>query len=142
MEDIQQRERGRQEVSRAPVTVRLSTKEDKARLRRKQLADKAADYTITAGGIAVILSIVAILFVIVAETLPLWRSPTTTPLATLNLNQPDSQSLAPLTAAASPERPVATPLAIGVDEYQSTAYVLRDNGVVDFLALPGNQLLQ
>ena len=73
MEDIQQRERGRQEVSRAPVTVRLSTIEDKARLRRKQLADKAADYTITAGGIAVILSIVAILFVIVAETLPLWR---------------------------------------------------------------------
>jgi phosphate transport system permease protein len=142
MEDIQQRERGRQEVSRAPVTVRLSTIEDKARLRRKQLADKAADYTITAGGIAVILSIVAILFVIVAETLPLWRSPTTTSLATLNLNQPDYQSIAPLTATASPERPVGTPLVFGVDEYQSIAYVLRDNGVVDFLALPGNQLRQ
>ena len=140
MEDIQHRER--QEASRAPVDVRLSTIEDKARLRRKKLADKAADYTITAGGIAVILSIVAILFVIVAETLPLWRSPTTTPLATLNLNQPNYQSVAPLTAAASPERPVGNSLAFGVDEYQSIAYVLRDNGVVDFLALPGNQLLQ
>ena len=140
MEEIQQRERERQESSSAPVDVRLSTMEDKARLRRKKLADKAADYIITAGGIAVILSIVAILFVIVAETLPLWQSPIATPVATLNLSQstPQSSETSAPSATTSPEKL----LAFGVDEYQSIAYVLRDNGTVDFLALPNNQLLQ
>lgn len=128
MEEVQQRERERQETSRAPVNVRLSTMEDKARLRRKKLADKAADYLITAGGIAVILSIVAILFVIVAETLPLWKAPTATPVATLDLKQSDQQ--------------LGTPLAFGIDEYQAVAYVLRNTGTVDFLAVPSNQLLQ
>ncbi len=140
MAEVQQRERERQESSSAPVDVRLSTMEDKARLRRKKLADKAADYIITAGGIAVILSIVAILFVIVAETLPLWNSPIATPVATLNLSQstPQSSEAPTPSATTSPEKL----LAFGVDEYQSIAYVLRDNGTVDFLALPNNQLIQ
>ena len=124
----QQQERERPQTSRAPVDVRLSMKEDKAKLRRKKLADKAADYLITAGGIAVILSIVAILFVIVAETLPLWRTPTATAVTTLNLTQSAQQS--------------GVPLAFGIDEYQSVAYVLRGNGTVDFLAVSSNQLLQ
>jgi phosphate transport system permease protein len=128
MEEPQQRER--QGTSPAPVDVRLSTMEDKSRLRRKHIADKAADYIITAGGIAVILSIAAILFVIVAETLPLWRSPTAAPIATLNLNQS--------TTPPSSEKV----LTFGVDEYQAIAYVLRANGVMDFLALPSTQLLQ
>ena len=45
MEALQQGEKGRQKL--APVDVRLSTIEDKTRLRRKQIADKAADYIIT-----------------------------------------------------------------------------------------------
>lgn len=142
MEDQQQRERERQRTASAPVDVRLSTMEDKARLRRKKLADKAADYIITGGGIAVILSIVAILFVIVAETLPLWKSPTATPVATLDVNQPDGRLFVPLTAASDTVRSVGKPLAFGVDEYQAMTYVVRDNGTVDFLALPNNTLLQ
>ena len=59
-----------------PVNRRLSTLEDKRRAQRKKLADKAATIIITFGGFAVILSITALLFVIVAETLPLWSAPT------------------------------------------------------------------
>lgn len=128
MEDLQQREREQQQTSHTSVNVRLSVMEDKGRLRRKQLADKTADYLITAGGIAVILSIAAILFVIVAETLPLWKSPTATAVATLNVKQSEQSS--------------RLPLAFGVDEYQSIAYVLHDSGTVDFLTIPGNHLVQ
>jgi hypothetical protein len=54
--------------SAPPVDVRLHAAEGQARVQRKKLIDKAARLGITAGGIAVILSILAILFVIVAET--------------------------------------------------------------------------
>ncbi|MGE0825324.1 MAG: ABC transporter permease subunit [Candidatus Binatia bacterium] len=128
-------------VPEQPVSARLSTIEDKARLRRKKLADKAADLTITAGGIAIILSIAAILLVIFAETLPLWRSPTATPVTTLDLLQ-STTTPAPLPVTPSPSTVLGKPLAFGVDEYQSIAYVLRENGVVDFVSLTDNQLLK
>ena len=137
MAELPQEEKERQGTSPPPVDVRLSTLENKVRLRRKQLADKAADYLITAGGIAVILSIVAILFVIAAETLPLWRSPTATSVTTLNLSQPTPQ---PGTSGTTVV--IGKPLVFGVDEYQSIAYVLRDSGTIDFFTLPNNQLLQ
>ena len=49
-----------------PVDVRLSTIQDKRRVQRKKLADKTATIIITFGGFAVILSIAALLFVLVA----------------------------------------------------------------------------
>ena len=114
-----------------PVGVRLSATEDKSRLRRKKLVDKAATILITAGGFAVILSIAAILFVIVAETLPLWNAPTAeletppTPLADLAGNGPH-----------------ADVLALGIDEYREIAYTITQAGTVDFLSLADNRLLQ
>src|SRR5262245_27713665 len=54
-------------------------------IRWKQLTDKAAGVVITAGGVGIIASIALILFVIVAETLPLWRSPTAQPAPTTRL---------------------------------------------------------
>ena len=96
----------RAEVDR--VDVRLSATEDKGRLRRKKFYDQAAGLIITFGGVAIILSITAILFVIVAETLPLWSAPKTEFGGVVVL----SKVL---------ERQDARPIAFGVEEYQEIA---------------------
>ena len=114
-----------------PVGVRLSATEDKSRLRRKKLVDKAATVLITFGGFAVILSIAAILFVIVAETLPLWKAPTA------ELETPP----VPLTDLVG-SGPQADVLALGIDEYREIAYTITRAGTVDFLSLADNRLLQ
>ena len=114
-----------------PVGVRLSATEDKSRLRRKKLVDKAATVLITFGGFAVILSIAAILFVIVAETLPLWKAPTA------ELETPP----VPLTDLVG-SGPQADVLALGIDEYREVAYTITRAGTVDFISLADNRLLQ
>ena len=114
-----------------PVGVRLSATEDKSRLQRKKLVDKTAAILITFGGFAVILSIAAILFVIVAETLPLWKAPTA------ELETPPI----PLTDLAG-NGSHADVLALGIDEYREIAYTITQAGTVDFLSLTDNQLLQ
>ncbi len=114
-----------------PVGVRLSATEDKSRLQRKKLVDKAATILITFGGFAVILSIAAILFVIVAETVPLWKAPTA------ELETPPI----PLTDLVG-SGPHADVLALGIDEYREIAYTITQAGTVDFLSLTDNQLLQ
>ena len=114
-----------------PVGVRLSATEDKSRLQRKKLVDKAATVLITFGGFAVILSIAAILFVIVAETLPLWKAPTA------ELETPP----VPLTDLVG-SGPQADVLALGIDEYREVAYTITRAGTVDFISLADNQLLQ
>lgn len=111
------------------VDVRLYAVEEKSRRQRKKLIDKAAGVIITAGGIGIILSIAAILFVIVAETLPLWKSPTAEAKKPLALTE--------LTGA-----PGSALLAFGVDEYQEIAYVLTNSGSVDFLSLANKQLIK
>lgn len=113
------------------VDVRLYAAEDRARVRRKKLIDKAAGVVITAGGVAVILSILAILFVIVAETLPLWKSPTAEAKKPLALSE-----------VVGVGSEAAVPLALGVDEYQEIAYLLTASGTIDFISLTDNKLLQ
>ncbi len=114
-----------------PVGVRLSATEDKSRLQRKKLVDKAATILITFGGFAVILSIAAILFVIVAETVPLWKAPTaeleTPPIPLTDLVGSGSHT---------------DVLALGIDEYREIAYTITQAGTVDFLSLADNRLLQ
>ena len=114
-----------------PVEVRLSATEDKSRMQRKKLADKAATILITCGGFAVILSIAAILFVIVAETLPLWNAPTA------ELEAPPT----PLADLVGSEH-AADVLALGIGEYREIAYTITQAGTVDFISLTDNRLLQ
>lgn len=115
---------------KAKVNLRLSALEDKRRVQRKKFFDKAAGVVITFGGIAIILSIAAILFVIVAETLPLWRSPT--------VELRDTAQLSQLLGSAGQEKP----LALGIEEYRQIAYVVTETGVVKFISLSDNRLLQ
>jgi len=134
-----------QRAARQQVEVRLYTAEAKGRVQRKKLADKAAEILIIVGGLGIILSIVAILFVIVAETVPLWRSPVASPLGAAALpHTAEEGETAPAGAGTSPvaSDELAKPLALGVDEYQSIAYVLTAAGTIDFFSLPAHQLLQ
>jgi phosphate transport system permease protein len=74
--------------------------------------DRLAARLVTGGGILIIASILAILFVIVSEVVPLFLRPT----ATL-VDQVTVQS-------------AKNPLAIGVDEYREVAYLVTDGGIV------------
>ena len=116
-------------TDRAEVDVRLSATEDRGRLRRKKIYDKAAGLIISFGGIAIILSIAAILFVIVAETLPLWSAPKTEFGGTLRLSELLNGQ-------------TARPIAFGVEEYQEIAYVVTEDGWLHFISLTDQTLLQ
>jgi phosphate transport system permease protein len=89
-----------------------------ARADRRLLADRWASRLVVAGGLIIIASILAILFVITAEVYPLFKSPTATALASLATNA------APAGAAAA-----------GVDEYREIAYVITPGGALQFTAL-------
>src|SRR5687767_13334451 len=90
----------------------------KARTDRRVLVDRLASRLVVVGGLIIIASILAILFVITAEVYPLFRSPTAT-------------AIAPLESGAVP----AGPAAAGVDEYREIAYTLTPAGVLQFTPL-------
>ncbi len=135
--------RGRESEARA-AEVRLYAAETKARMQRKKLVDKAAGVVITAGGVAIILSVVAILFVIVAESLPLWKGPSAEPLPAINLTQVKPIALEPGGAenASRPASEAEHPLALGVEEYQTMAYLATALGTIDLVSLSDSRLLQ
>jgi len=126
MPEIQEIEKQTEEHK---AQVRLYAAEKKSRARGKQLADQTARVVITAGGIAIIISIAAILFVIATETLPLWKSPVAQPGPTISLDLAAGEG-------------AGHALAVGVDEYQGIAYVVTPAGAVDFFSLPDSHLLQ
>src|SRR5262245_28549326 len=94
-----------------PLTV------SRARTSRRILIDRLASRLVVVGGIIVIVSILAILFVIVAEVYPLFRSPSSTALGTYRTPGEGS--------AAIP----APGDALGVDEYRVIAYTATDAGI-------------
>src|SRR5476649_1747254 len=76
------------------------------RVARRRFVDRVARGVVTLGGITVIVSIAAILFVIVMGMLPLFQSPEVTPK--------------PMVTLAS----VATPFAAGTDDYQEVLWTV------------------
>jgi len=81
------------------------------RVTRRVRVDRLTRRLVTLGGVAIIASILAILFVIAAEVYPLLKKPTATLVGTI---------------AASTGSP---PLAVGVDEYREIAYLVTASGV-------------
>jgi phosphate transport system permease protein len=82
----------------------------RARLGRRALVDRVARKLVTLGGITIIASILAILFVIAAEVYPLFRAPSATLANTVSSSAP-------------------APLAVGLDEYREVAYIVTPSGV-------------
>ena len=95
-----------------PLTV------SRARTARRILLDRWASRLVVLGGIVVIASILAILFVILAETWPLFRPPTAERIG---------QGLAGAAPAAGD--------ALGVDEYREIAYTITLAGTLQFTPL-------
>ena len=90
----------------------------RARTARRILVDRWASRLVVLGGIAIIASILAILFVILAEVWPLFRPPT-------------AERVGQGVVAAVP----APGEALGVDEYREIAYTITADGVLQFTPL-------
>ena len=95
----------------------------RARTARRILLDRLATRTVVLGGLIIIASIIAILFVIVAEIYPLFRSP--------RMELVPGAAVGAIPGGAE---------AVGVDEYREIAYVVTPSGTLQFLALrvPGS----
>lgn len=78
---------------------------------RRLLLDRLARWIVTLGGATIIVSILAILFVIAAGVYPLFRKPTAVPLEAITTTLDSA------------------PLAVGVDEYREIVYVVTASGV-------------
>ncbi len=91
---------------------------DPRSLRRNKQFDTLARYVITVGGIAVIFSVIAILFLIVKVTLPLFKPSSVEELYTLP-QQGQAENI----------------LAIGLDDYQENIFTINRQGHLHFQAL-------
>jgi len=92
-----------------PSTRLLDT--SRARVSHRLRLDRLSRRLVTLGGVAIIMAILAIFFVIAAEVYPLLKPPAATPLGTVSIG------------VASP------PLAIGVEEYREVAFLVTASGV-------------
>jgi phosphate transport system permease protein len=87
------------------------------------LFDRLARYAISFGGLAVILSILAIFAFLVLEVLPLFQPPTATRIVQLTLPFPPGEG---------------KPVLLGLDEHQEVAYAIISDRIV-FLELPSGR---
>ncbi|MGQ9797836.1 MAG: ABC transporter permease subunit [Ignavibacterium sp.] len=90
------------------------------------LFDKAAKVVIYFGGIATILSVVAILVFVLWEALPLWFGAKGNTKDKFNAKEVLQTKI---------------PLLIGVDEYQEILYTFTDSATVDFISLASKKLI-
>jgi phosphate transport system permease protein len=111
------------------ATVSLSVRDKMAaasgRIARVKLVDRAATGVIISGGIFIILSVLFIFVFIFAEALPLFRPATGEKLGTLALAEVSNV----------PGAAAATPLAVGVDEYQRYLYEVTPEAKVVFFRM-------
>ena len=106
-----------------------STTIKKKAVDKRKLYDKLASVIVTAGGIAIIISIIAMLFFIGIETVPLWQKPHAKLLSTFTVEN----SPANLTSNSNILR-------IGTEEYREIAFLLDENGVASFVSLNDGSL--
>jgi len=100
----------------------------RARTSRRIALDRWASRLVIVGGIVIIASILAILFVIVAEVYPLFKAPTASLLGTYSPAGASAAAPAPGEGA-------------GVDEYREIAYAVSAAGTVDLVSLKGRAAL-
>ena len=99
----------------------------RARTGRRILADRWASRLVIVGGLIIIASILAILFVIAAEVYPLFKKPT-------------AEFVGPYALAAGAGAP-APGDSLGVDEYREIASTVTTRGVLEFVSLQGTRSL-
>jgi len=100
---------------------------DRARTSRRILVDRICARLVVLGGVVIIASILAILFVIAAEVYPLFKKPTATLV----------RAYAPALADAVP----APGDSVGVDEYRQVAFVVTRGGAMALYPLEGQRAM-
>ncbi len=122
--------------------TRLKTKEQQASsgLRRRKFADFIATSIVTTGGIAVILSILAILVFIGIETVPLFQSVKSKLASSFILRE--SPELSSYSVENTDDKTFPF-LATGLEEYREIGFVVNQDGILTFLSLTdGNTIKQ
>ncbi len=97
----------------------------RARTARRILLDSWASRVVVVGGVVIIASILAILFVIAAEVYPLFKKPVAARVG----------SYVP-SAVGGPQNP-APGRSIGMDEYREVGYEVTRSGILAFVSLTG-----
>jgi len=105
-----------------PETPARPSPEVRARVQRRKLINGFATGGVTVGGMTVIGSILAILFVITMEMLPLFSSASVTPAAPVALTPP------------------VVPLIVGTDEYRETLWSIHPAGMTFYNISDGARL--
>ncbi len=93
---------------------------NKKLLKRNKFYDKLAHHVITIGGVAVILSVVAILFLIARVSLPLFQSPTSE-IVDHRITVTEPQAV------------------IGLDDYQENVFTIDQKGLVSVISIQGQE---
>jgi len=123
--------------------TRLKKKEDIQRassgIRRRKLVDFIATSIVTTGGIAVILSILAILVFIGIETIPLFQSVKSELASSFILRE--SPDLASYSLETTDYKTFPF-LATGLEEYREIGFVVTNDGVVTFLSLKDGKTIK
>ena len=122
------------------LNLRADSKE--AALKKRRLVDKIATVVVSAGGIAIILSIVTILVFISIEAMPLWDKVESSVSGSFKLNKNQAIFTSPLIHQQSEDLyPTPDIIAIGVEEFREIAYLISSNGFVHFISLKdGNNI--
>ncbi len=111
-----------------------------AGLKRRRLADLIGRIVVTAGGIGIIVSILAILIFIALEVIPLWKSVSSDLVDSFVLRE------SPDLASSSLDYPPSTSefpfLATGIDEYREIGFVITRNGQIHFLSLKDGKTIK
>lgn len=108
-------------------------------VRRRKLVDFIATGVVTTGGIAIILSILAILVFIGIETIPLWQGVKSELTSSFILKE--SPELASYSLD-SPDKTEFPFVATGIEEYREIGFVVTDDGVLRFLSLKDGSVIK
>lgn len=108
-------------------------------IRRRKLVDRFATVIVTTGGIAIILSIIAILVFIGVETIPLWQGVKSELASTFILKESPELSSYSLDTADKEEFPF---LATGAEEYKEIGFIVTKDGTVYFLSLKDGSVIK
>lgn len=91
---------------------------------KRMLYDKLATVVVAAGGVSIIICIIAILFFIGIETVPLWQAPQTELSNNFTIQQTNTET-----------GNAGNILLIGTEEYTEIAFTLNEQGVASFIKL-------
>ena len=108
-------------------------------VRRRKLVDFIATGVVTTGGIAIILSILAILVFIGIETVPLWQGVKSELTSSFILKESPELSSYSLDR---PDTKTFPYIATGAEEYKEIGFVVTEDGVFRFLSLKDGSVLK